>query len=860
MIKRKFIFFFLPAICLIFLLLLFLLIQTPAFVNRLSSVLANTLGYKISVQNLLFSPGLKAEISDLDITRIKDRGLSFHSRHVSFDGKIRMPLKGEIENITLTQPKLIFRLENKKKLDLSFIKKLPPVHLLTVQEGELELSFDSSPQMIKLTHINLQIREFSPQKGGTVSFRSSLQILSNVNGGMEGSGYVEGNMNLVSLFPKPSGKGFIEFHIDSGSYGSASFQNLVLRFPIRFDKEKITIESASLVLDSLTNKSDGKDTTLTDLKFQTSLLYDIRSNAINSVNFEGKVSNIGSFKGIFQGALRDSFPWKASVKTSSINFAEAFSFFKPYLPTEYQKWFIKGKGITEAHFEGQKLSWAGNLTLHFKEGEFSSPDGTKAGQGIAGKVILKINSSASDKKAQFNLSSEVRVGEFLWGTYYKDFSGEEITFLSQGSFFLSSPRVLNFQSSLDLLKTGNYSLSGSIQRDESVLHLKAEHISHSKMQSFFQEYLSQNVPSTKNLSLAGDSHVDLKTVIKKKKLFFEGILEMHNASLKIPEKSFSVEQLNILLPFDLFYPSAPESVLNNNGRGNGFLKIGLLETGSMKMENMTIPVILSKNTVSIPENINISLFGGKLTVADVKGEEILLPSRRFHFGLIAEGLDTGLLSRDMTGEDVPGALKADFPVITYQDGAWSVQGKAVAEVFGGEVEATNIIAKDIFSHSRKIGVALFFKGINLEKITEKIKIGKMTGIIQGSLKNFEMEYGQPSRFVLDVESVKTKGVKQEISVDAINNISILGTGSGSAGVLNAGIKRFFNEYPYSKMGIQCTLENDNFSVRGKIHEGGKEYLVRRAFLRGVDVINQNPQNAISFKDMQERIGRISKTK
>src|SRR4030042_3959558 len=380
MIKRKIIFFFLPAICLIFLLLLFLLIQTPAFVNRLSSVLANTLGYKISVQNLSFSPGLKAEISDLDITRIKDRGLSFHSSRIDFDGKIRMPLKGEIENITLTQPKLIFRLEKKKKLDLSFIKKLPPVHLLTVQEGEGELSFDSSPQIIKLTDINLQIKEFFPQKGGTVSFRSSLQILSNVNGGMEGSGYVEGNMNLVSLFPKPSGKGFVKFHIDSGSYGSASFQNLVLRFPIHFDKEKITIESASLVLDSLTNKSDGKDTTLTDLKFQTALLYDIRSNAISSGIFEGQVSNMGSFKGIFQGTLRDSFPWKASVTTSSINFAEAFSFFKPYLPTEYQKWFIKGKGITEAHFEGQNLSWAGNLTLHFKEGEFSSPDGTKAGQ------------------------------------------------------------------------------------------------------------------------------------------------------------------------------------------------------------------------------------------------------------------------------------------------------------------------------------------------------------------------------------------------------------------------------------------------------------------------------------------------
>lgn len=42
-------------------------------------------------------------------------------------------------------------------------------------------------------------------------------------------------------------------------------------------------------------------------------------------------------------------------------------------------------------------------------------------------------------------------------------------------------------------------------------------------------------------------------------------------------------------------------------------------------------------------------------------------------------------------------------------------------------------------------------------------------------------------------------------------------------------------------------------------KGGTEYLVRRAFLRGINVVNQNPQNMISFKDMQERVKRISRT-
>jgi hypothetical protein len=54
------------------------------------------------------------------------------------------------------------------------------------------------------------------------------------------------------------------------------------------------------------------------------------------------------------------------------------------------------------------------------------------------------------------------------------------------------------------------------------------------------------------------------------------------------------------------------------------------------------------------------------------------------------------------------------------------------------------------------------------------------------------------------------------------------------------------------------LINDQFSINGTIHDGGKEYLVRRGFLRGVDVVNQNPENVISFRDMAERIRRISR--
>ena len=47
-----------------------------------------------------------------------------------------------------------------------------------------------------------------------------------------------------------------------------------------------------------------------------------------------------------------------------------------------------------------------------------------------------------------------------------------------------------------------------------------------------------------------------------------------------------------------------------------------------------------------------------------------------------------------------------------------------------------------------------------------------------------------------------------------------------------------------------------FTVNGTIREGGTEYLVKRGSFSGVDIVNQNPDNRISFKDMVKRIKRV----
>lgn len=327
------------------------------------------------------------------------------------------------------------------------------------------------------------------------------------------------------------------------------------------------------------------------------------------------------------------------------------------------------------------------------------------------------------------------------------------------------------------------------------------------------------------------------------------------ASASLPG-AFDVEGVELAVPFDLSYP-APEGVSAREDAEAGTVKAEALSLDGLKVEAVRFPVVVSRNSFLIPADISLGVLGGRLDIRGFRAEGLLSKSMAVHFGLSLEGADLGELARDVFGRRLSGQLEAEMPSVGYKNGVWTADGDVTAKVFGGAVRVIDIFAEDIFSSSRRYGADITFEGIRLGRVTDRIPIGKMDGVISGSLTGFQMEYGQPSAFVLELHSVKTKGVKQSISVEAIKNLSILGTGSSAIGrVLSSGLNRFFQYYPYSKIGMRVTLHNDRLSVRGTIHEGGTEYLIRKGFFRGIDMINQNPENVTSFRDMRERIKRI----
>jgi hypothetical protein len=803
--------------CCIAYIALFLLLQSPASLKYLASVF----GYEVSARAMSFSPGLSGRIEDL-IIKNASSGLTVVCSSVTMKNSLDMLLTGQIESLEIRNPRLTFR-SSAGKSDLSFLKKLPDVRLLDIQNAEIDY-LAGKEQEVKLTDFNLMVKDFSPKKGGHISLRANFSYTSRADTGVSAKGKIAAMVQLAGIYPIPYGQGSIDFTVDSGKY-----------------------------------LSGNRTISLNDLSLVTKLVYDRRTETFTVDSMTGKSRELGAIKVAAKAVMTSSMPWSLNLSVSSTDFSKVFGVVRPFLNKDLKGWTVKGKGGVETALQGtyadKQPSFSGTVSLSFKETGAGSPDGSISAQGASGTVVLKMKYSSPEQKLAFNLSSVQRHGEQLWKAYYNDLKGQQASVTADGTVTLTRDLPFSVIAKLDIFQTGEYSVSMSGNRHDWSMKVMAANVSHEKViEKMLKEYLNSSASGLKGFSATGFS--SLETVIRRNggATYVSGVYTMTDTAINAPDLQLSVRTISVDLPFDLVHPSSAwEKPVS---RVPGSIRFTDIQRKRLSLGDLYIPVVIARNMLEVPERVVIPFYSGKIEIYDVMADDLLSPDMQVRFGLKLENINLGSLTEKLLDVELPGAINADFGVMSYQNNRLMSKGTAVINVFGGEIKAANFFAQDITLPSRKFGGDITFKDINLEEMTGKIAIGRMSGDIRGSLKGFTMEYGQPSGFILEVESVKKAGITQQISSDAINNISILGAGAGS--VLGKGITKYFKNFPYSKIGFRCMLKNDQFAINGTILEGDKEYLVRKGLFRGVDVINQNRNNVISFRDMEERIKRISR--
>jgi len=322
--------------------------------------------------------------------------------------------------------------------------------------------------------------------------------------------------------------------------------------------------------------------------------------------------------------------------------------------------------------------------------------------------------------------------------------------------------------------------------------------------------------------------------------------------LSSQEPYFSLQGLTLDVPFHLAWPGLPPE--ENGPPESGFIQAEYFQSPQLVLKGLHLPLLIQPNHFALSDRVQVPIWGGWVIIDSFELKNPL-GELKIAAAVSVKNLE---LNQLLYNPEILGTLNSELVPILVNKEKVQIGGTLKADLFDGKVEGKNWVVLDPFSSERMIQGDLVFCHLNLEDITRLFSFGKITGYIQGRGTGLSISHNKPERFQLVVKTQEVPGVPKFITIKAIENINLLGTGWGDLDVLRQGINRWIEEYQYREIGLAGSLKDDLFCLRGTIIEDGVEYVVRKPGWFGIDIINKNPDNEIHFSDMMDRIRRIGR--
>lgn len=488
---------------------------------------------------------------------------------------------------------------------------------------------------------------------------------------------------------------------------------------------------------------------------------------------------------------------------------------------------------------------------------FTSPAGDVMGRDMAGKVDLEALLAG---KPRMNAALALQGGEALWGTVYVDFTKDPLN-LRVGGTRIGPEEYGDLLLEGGLGGFGRLVIEGKARRGGGAWRHQGRLVfSDARLGPIFRTFLRDPLaaahPDLAGLDADGTAVIDLSFAGSGKAADLEGALRMRSGEVRRGAEPPLLSGLDIDLPvsYSLGAPN-PGRLRPSDAAVWGWLRLKKVRLAGQELGPLEMPVVLVPNRLFLGGEVETSLFGAKLALRRIQVDEPLSPAFRVMMAARVDGLDLARVAGKSTL--LEGRLEGLLDPVSIGPERMTADGELTGDLFGGRLDVRRVTVERPFSAGREIGADVSVDRIDLERLSAALKVGRITGRLSGSIAELRVAYGQPVAFHLKMESVPTKGVTQSVSLKAVNSISLVSTGSALSGLGVSLMTTFFREFPYAKIGFECGLKNDVFTVRGLIHEDGVEYLVRRRFFTGIDVINRNPDNRIGFSDMVERANRVT---
>ncbi len=492
------------------------------------------------------------------------------------------------------------------------------------------------------------------------------------------------------------------------------------------------------------------------------------------------------------------------------------------------------------------------------DGRFSTPDGSKVGEHLNAKGRLTYYDRNGD--ASFKGNAQVERLELLWNKFFGDFKDQMPSIEIDGSYQRETDKLTLDRFHVSLGSIGHLELKGWIE------HLLADPAFSVEVQTddlrpagfydfFIRDTFKANYPILGQIGVAGKSNMALRTQGSLDSFTVDGNLRLQQSEIRERSGRWRIGPVALDLPMKIRFPQAAKE---NSGEPPrvGKLTIDEVRTPSITIPRISIPLVLWNNSLRFPEPIRISLFGGASVIENLTWRDVVGAPTDLSFSLGVKDLRLLELTEALGWYRFGGTLSGSIPEVHWAGDSLKSSGAIALNVFGGKVTMRGMEIEKPFSAVRSIKMDARLEELNLEQASETFEFGRISGVVAGTIEDLVITQGQPAEFKADIQTVEKSGVSQRISVEALNKITVLSSGS-EAGSIYGGLAGFFDSFRYSKLGFKAALKNDKLVLRGVESREGKEYLVVGSFLPPtVNIISHTQE--IGFRELLRRLESIQK--
>jgi hypothetical protein len=240
----------------------------------------------------------------------------------------------------------------------------------------------------------------------------------------------------------------------------------------------------------------------------------------------------------------------------------------------------------------------------------------------------------------------------------------------------------------------------------------------------------------------------------------------------------------------------------------------------------------------LAKQIRVPVLDGFLQVDRLDIEALGEAAQRLEFDGLLEPISMGVLSEALGWVPLSGKLSGMIPGLTFSNGVFSLAGNLLVRMFDGSILIKQLRVQDLFGIYPQLQADIALDDLDLEQLTGTFSFGKITGRLDGYVRDLRLEAWQPVTFDARFYTPSDDKSRRRISQKAVDNISNLG-GAGLSGSVARSFLGMFEEFRYRRLGIGCRLAGGICDMIGVEEAKQGYYLMQGSGIPRIDIIGYN---------------------